>query len=66
MAIIIYLVTVLMERTTRLRQVSGRRREIDPVCRIPVTHHDDFNPLLGADMATLNGVIDASSRKQVD
>ena len=32
----------------------GRRRQIDPVCRFPVTQHDDLEPIAGRGIAATN------------
>ena len=33
----------------------GRRRQIDPVCRFPVTQRDDLEPIAGRGIAAING-----------
>ena len=33
----------------------GRRRQIDPVCRFPVTQRDDLEPIAGSGIAAING-----------
>ena len=41
----------------------GHRLQIDPVCRFPVTQHDDLEPIAGRGIAAPNGGA-AKSRRQ--